>query len=324
MRVDELGDGNSPQVLGFLKNVKYNKFNGWGVEHNTDTVLFLKRLIDSSIDSGIVFACYQNNDIIALLAFNKSPWDTDFFGINSGSIDGLWVDATVSNQVAENAVRALMVQFKSYAASIHLEFCFTSVDSWAGTISKVIQEFNFNYVLTWEDCFLNKKQEPKLKEGYQIGEIYSDELEYIMGLSKDYFKGGRFYLDTNFPGEKADQLYHDLIVNSNDDPTCELAVLRYHDDPMGAFICKEIKYSFSKEFVVRSLRLLVFDGTKSSPGLTTAYIGDVANYLFDKYNCDLVASGVEIHNLPSSVVHNRAGYKFYYTHNAYHWWAENE
>jgi len=317
MSVKTLKDKDFLQLLPFFENVRYNKFNRWGINH----LSYLNYVIESSTKSGEVFVYKINNKIIAILAFSLSPWDTNFYNINAGKINALWVDSTINEQISEKAVRALLQAFQNFAYTIKLNFCFVSLGSWSNMISRVIQENGFKYILSWADCYIGKRSMLKLPEGYNIGEIHPYEVEYIAHLARDYFKGGRFYLDGNFPKDKVDQMYYELIMNSWKDPSCELAVLRNNENPVGAFICKSIKYPFSIEFIVRSLRLLVFDKDKSVPGLATAYIGEVANYLYAKYKCNLVVSGVEIHNLPSLIIHSKAGYKFNYTHNAYHWWA---
>lgn len=322
MIVEEITGANFFRLLPFIAGRKCAKFSLWRVD-SQDCEKYLLHLLNHIAETGKLFVCTENANILCLLAFQELAWDTNYFNYKCGKVESIICTDSISEEKVEESLALLIAHFHNYLKNEGFRHCMADISSWDAFIASTLQQNDFRYILSWGDCFRDSIEPRRLPKDYKIGPIKESELEYIQNLSEDYFNGGRFYLDRNFNRKAIDALYAGLVMNSYNDPKTEILVLRRGTDPIGAFLCKEIEYHFVKPYYVRSLRLLVFDKRKSVPGLATEFISDVANVLYEKLKCNLVVSGLETHNLPSLIIHTRGGYKLNYTHNAYHWWSKD-
>lgn len=300
----------------FLNEFQLEKFNLWFSNQDlTKSYLFQYLLFNQSHLK--IWATIEKDIYVGILIYNYLEWDSNFFKIKCGQINHLLISSKTKKNTRREIIKVLLKQLELYMDEIQLDFCSISVSSWDSDITYQIQEIGFQYVLTWVDCFKNTPIDFSFKDPYEVRLIEEKDYEYIVSLSKNYFKGGRFYLDPNFSNQQADFLYENLIRNSYLDKDSDLQVLYSKDDPIGCCIWKKIEYPFEKIHTVRSLRLLVFDRKKSRPGLATDFLKATTSKLLS--SCDMVVSGLEIHNLPSLSVHQKSNFRFNYTHNVFHW-----
>lgn len=317
--IDDFKDFN---IDFFLDNIDFSKYNLWNITLESNKKQFLV-ILNQIIQQGRVTICSEKDQILCILGFKELYWDSHYFGFKSAKIEILTFAKNIENNLKTSSLKLLISEIHDYLITERFNHCMADISSWDSIISDQLQINKFKYILSWGDCFRNSCRTSLLNNNYEISPIYENELDYITSLSKDYFKGGRFYLDNNFSTDKVNSMYEKLIKNSFRNKSTTILTLRKNNDPIGAFLCKKIEYSFTPFFNVRSLRLLVFDKKKSFPGLATSFISDTANILFDNYNCNLVVSGLEMHNLPSLKIHTKANYKLNYTHNVYHWWNKS-
>lgn len=308
------------ELLEFIEKVEIENFNQWSLE-KSDVCNLIRSNIEILIKNhGEIYLIKKGKFVQGIVGLFENLWDSNFFKLKTYRISFFYLRSDLTGTERSNVSNILSEHVLEVLSKNNVEHCMADISAWDSNISEGIQNIGFKHILGWSDCFIPKNQEKQLNNDYSLGPIKKNELAYISGLSKDYFKGGRFYLDPNFDNETVDLLYNNLILNSYDSSNSEIVVLRKNSDPIGAFICKDISYNFMEKFKVQSLRLLVFDKSKSEPGLATKFIHDIAIYLYENTGCDLVVSGVELHNLPSLKIHSKAGYKLNYVHNAFHWW----
>jgi GNAT superfamily N-acetyltransferase len=114
-------------------------------------------------------------------------------------------------------------------------------------------------------------------------------------------------------------MYSSLVRSSFESGNILLSY-RVKGQPVGLFICKQTKtYSQFAGLRVALLRFLLVDPQFRGRKIAQDLFIRTVNYL--KENCDLVVTGLEIHNIPSLNLHSKLTFSFNYTHNAYHWWG---
>jgi len=165
------------------------------------------------------------------------------------------------NAIIEESLEQILVAFQKYCIESNIKFVYVSVDSYDFTINLALQRAGFRYILTWIDgIFKSSDKLPEIKQKTDVGIIKPDEIDYLKKIaSLYYFKGGRFYLDTNFNKELVDKMYAALITFSFKNNYIML-VYRIKNHPVGIFICKKIvTYDSFSSLLVAPLRFLAID-----------------------------------------------------------------
>jgi GNAT superfamily N-acetyltransferase len=116
-------------------------------------------------------------------------------------------------------------------------------------------------------------------------------------------------------------MYSSLVRTSYESGQILLSY-RVKGQPVGLFICKRITtFPHFDGLRVAPLRFLIVDPQFRGQKIAQDLFIRTVNYLKDY--CDLVVTGLEIHNMPSLNLHVKLSFSFNYTHNAYHWWNQD-
>ncbi len=302
-----------------LDNFSLNNFNRWPGVDKGMICNHLKHILTNY--GGLIFAASINGTIAAVLALRKLEWDTNFFNFNCYKIDYLLANNTYDENVLSLAVKQLIDHYFLFAKKNNIKFSYCSIDSSNRIINRALVEKRFMYLLAWVDGFYKSEKiiENNTDSENNVGLIKENELEFFKDIAADnYFKEGRFYLDSRFDIKKVDKMYSELISNSylNKDI---LLVYRINDRPVGLFICKRIEtFSYFNAMKIAPLRFLIIEPTQRGKGLSYDFFCKTLNYL--KNYSDIVTTGLEIHNIPSLNLHSKLNFTFNYTHNLYHYW----
>lgn len=307
------------RIYSFLKHTKYRKFNLWPNVTDDNIAKFLFEEINKIQNTGKVFFATLHNEIVVLLALNNLHWDTQHFGFKCAKIEYILTNKNLYNSVIEKSLEQILVMFQKHCLESNIKFVSVNIDSWDIVTSLALQKSGFRYILTWIDgVFADFNKLPVIKNDAEVGIIRPDEIAYFAKISSSYFKGGRFYFDSNFKIQLVDKMYADLIKNSYENNDI-MIVYRIKNKSAGLFICKKIvSYKTFSNLKVAHLRYLVVDPEFRNKKVGYNLFVRTIEYLKDK--SDLITTGLEIHNLPSLNLHSKIGFKFNYTHNVYHWW----
>lgn len=296
------------------------KFLNWPIAY--DHLSYQKWRMDSlSSANTLFFGLFERSELKAVVEYQHSPYEIGLLGFKCGSISQFFF----INNLNDNDKRKLLTTFydffNEYRKSEDIKFCFLPLSNTDSVLSSVAQDAGFKYILSWGSCFYNQSHTNScLPEGFYIDFSKKQEhFDQYMLMVKNYFKGGRFYLDLHVPLEKADKLYYDLVENSFKSDIWQFATLfNPQHVPTGYFIWRTIRYPMTKPINVAALRFLATNRDASQKGLATLFLKEVSNLLMREHN--LVSSGIELHNLPSLKIHNNVGYRFNYVYSAYHSW----
>ena len=311
------------QISNFLTKVNYKKFNLYPNVTQDKLINYLVSDLNEIFKVGKIFVSSFNNEIIALAALKILNWDTQHYGYTCASIDYILVNNEVDVNLAKNSLQKLFCEIENYANSEQIKFMSANISACENVISSILQNHNFKYILTWLDgVFQSKKKLSVIYEDHAVGVLKESELDNIQKIvSTSYFKGGRFYFDSNFDNYAVNQMYLKLIMSSYQNDDIMLAY-RIKGEPIGLFICKKItKNKYFDNLKVAPLRYLLVDTSSRQKNIGYDLFARTLNYLMD-YS-DIITTGFEVHNLPSLNLHNKLNFQFNYAHNVHHWWAKS-
>jgi len=308
------------RIYSFLKHTKYRKFNLWPNATDDNIAKFLFEEINEIQNTGKIFIATMHNEIVALLAINNLIWDTHHFGFKCAKVEYFLTNKNLDNSIIEKSLEQILITFQKYCLESRIKFVAASIDSWDIFTNLALQKAGFRYILTWIDgIFKNSNKLPEVKEDTNVGLIIPEELNYFQKISSaNYFKGGRFYFDSNFDRQLVNKMYSNLIKSSykNNDI---MVVYRIKKQPVGLFICPTVNYNSLSNLKVAIIRFIIIDPEFRNKRIAYKLFAKTIEYLKNKSN--LITTGLEVHNLPSLNLHSKIGFKFNYTHNVYHWWS---
>ena len=305
--------------FGQLDSSEKEKFNLWPVDFNAH-IYHTERLNNIPADKVLFFATIYNQSIQALLEFQYNDYESQLLGFTCGTVVNVYHKLGISNQEREKSINKLFTFLQTFREEKKIKFCFLAVSSWDILLSLAVQQQGFRYMLTWGKCFYNKDRGLQLPEGFRVSmEKKTEHLDSFVKMTKDYFKGGRFYMDPSIDNAKTDIMYRDLVTSCFHSPAYDFIVLfNPENNPVSVFISKKQTYKFKNDFEVHGLRFLLSDRKNFPGGIGASFLNETSRLL--ERQASLVDSGIELHNLPSLKIHNDAGYKFNYVYAGYHSW----
>jgi ribosomal protein S18 acetylase RimI-like enzyme len=308
------------KLYTLLLNCEYRRFNGWpGADLQSIANYLYDDICQSGNEANLITASNQGR-LVALLAYASLDWDTRHYNHKSGHIQHLLTDNSLDQTLIEKSLEHVLRMFEQRCIDSGIEFVYADLDSWDFAKSAALQTAHFKYILSRVDGFVKEKIKPiHVFDDVDVSTVRSDEIAFFEKISaQSYFRGGRFYADPDFDQARVDQMYANIVRSSYESKQI-LIVYRVKGQPVGLFICKRIvDYPHFSGLRVAPLRFLIVDPQFRDRKIAQDLFIHTVNYL--KNSCDLVTTGLEIHNLPSLNLHTKLSYRFNYTHNAYHWW----
>jgi hypothetical protein len=307
------------QISKFLKNVNFNRFNNYPKIQANGLRDYLTGQLKKSFDNGTIFISSGNSDIIAMISLQTLDWDSKHFGYKCASIDYYLYDKNINKGLLVKAFNELLTGVREYALQECIKFISVAIDSWDNYFSEALQSNKYKYILTWIDGIYKPGEKLSLTDGdHEICLMDESELDfYKETAANEYFKGGRFYFDRNFDELHVRGMYSALITSSYSNNYIMLSY-RIHGKPVGLFVCKKIiTYQHFDNLRVAPLRYLIISPEARGIHIGKNLFSATLNYLSDY--CDIITTGLEVHNLASLNLHSKLNFKFNYTHNVFHW-----
>jgi RimJ/RimL family protein N-acetyltransferase len=296
-----------------------NPFLLWPEVTKEKITRFLIKALKEDSNNGRSFYFEKDKKIHLYFQIQELPWDTKHFGYKCATIKHFFIDEEIDFKKIDDISAYIMPLFIRYIKDENIRFLSADLDSRSKNANYFIQALKFRFILNWIDGMWVSKQLGQDDSVLKVSNILPDEIEmYSKIATTSYFKEGRFYIDKVFDQLKADKLYGELIKNaflSND------ILLSYRDGntPIGIFVCKQIKtYADFNNLKVAHLRFLLVNPAYQGKSYGYRIFRSTLEYLKDK--CDLITTGLESHNLISLNLHSKMGFKFTYSHNAFHFW----
>jgi hypothetical protein len=263
---------------------------------------------------------YQGRFVI-FLRFVFLKWDSEHFGYSCYKIQIQLINMEFDFQFyTQKLIPFIKKKFDEFNLINKIRFVFADTDARSKIQNAIMHGLGFSFIVSWIDGFKIPNIEPNrlIDRGLSFGLIEEGEVSYLSEIAKnDYFEGGRFFFDHHFDDNKVREMYSSLVINSAKN---DLAlVLKMKNRPVGLFIVKKIQEYSAFDFMkVAHLRYLIIDPEFRQQGLGKIIFINTINYLCGI--CDLVTTGLEVSNIESLNLHIKLGFKFNYSHNAYHYW----
>jgi len=302
-----------------LLNCDYRRFTGWPGADVHSVAEYLCDDICQPRNLGNTITAFDGHRLVALLTYSDLDWDSRHYGYKSGHIQHLLTNNNLDHSLIRQSLDQVLSSFKQRCLDAKIEFVSADLGSWDFNKGFALQTANFKYVITQIDGFVKKKIDPiRVGDEVEVGPIGSDEVEYFEQLvAQSYFLGGRFYADPGFDRIRVNQMYASLVRTSYENGQILLSY-RVKGQPVGLFICRSIEtYSHFGGLGVAHLRFLIVDPRFRGRKIAQDLFVRTVNFLRDY--CELVVTGLEIHNIPSLNLHANLSFSFNYSHNTYHW-----
>ena len=299
-----------------------NPYNLWPeVNFEQITALRIEQITNDEKTSE-VFCNMKDGVPFCYFQLHNLKWDSNHFGFKCCQIKHFYIDETLSFDEIENILKTIKPRLINYLKKNSLYFISADINSQSKNGNYFIQLLGFQYILNWINGFYSTSKKINVEIDYKVGLIKPNEVKDVSLIAlKDYYKGGRFYSDKCFDVKRVGKLYESIIQNSysNNDV---ILILRINEKPVGAFISKPvIEYEKFNNLKVAHLRFLVIDEKYRKMSIGKSLFLSTIKYFQDK--SDLIVTGLESHNLVSMNLHSKLGFKYNYSHNAYHLWTKN-
>lgn len=309
-----------------LKNLivqrnKDNPFFFWPRVTAESITSYLSNTLNEEINLGKTFLSYKKGNINSFFQIQNSAWDSSHFGFKCASVKHLYIDKNTNYNEIDEIIKIIKPDFIKYLADEQVKFLFADIPSRNNIDSYFIQSLGFRFILNWIDGLWVDSKFNNDNTGIKINKILPEEVEIYSKLATtSYYNEGRFYMDNKFDRIKVDRMYGELIRNSflsND------IILTCHegDIPIGIIICKKIKDYNEFNLRVAPLRFFMVNPAHRNKSFGHKIFRASLEYLSGI--SDIITTGLETHNVLSLNLHAKLGFKFTYSHNAFHLWLKD-
>lgn len=270
-------------------------------------------------DSECVQAISSSQELLGLLVFKLSRWDTEHFGYNVVIIDA--VIAKESDYFQEREIaEALLKEFLVWCQSHRIRFISVKVPA---LNLPVVHSFESQEFLFYEAWIYNKFDHNKLdkqrRAPYNLRFAGEDDFKLMLKYSKGAFSTHRFYIDPHIPYQKANSLYTKWIHTSIEDPNQKILTLDIDKKPMAFMTYYESDLSkyFNLKFAM--WKMAVLDPSGRGKGFGTDFF--ISLMFHHRQNgLDVTDSGISMRNVSSLNLHTKLNFKFISTLVTFHKW----
>lgn len=260
-------------------------------------------------------------EMLGLLLFRLSQWDTDHFGYPVAIVDSLYTSDLGYEKEFEVA-GVLLRHFDEWCRSSGIRFISARVPSIHLPIVHSFEQNGFRYIETW---IYNKFDLHRLDDVQKtmptLRKANPSDVELMLEYSKDAFSTQRFYADPRIELDKADSLYRKWILTSVADPQQEILVMDKDSKPAAFMIYyrKDMRDYFGSRFAM--WKMAVLDPNNRGKGVGTDFFLALM-YQHLKEDLDIVDSGLTMRNLASLNLHNKLGFKIVASVITFHKWVD--
>ena len=280
---------------------------------------FLSKAIKEDSNVGKSFFFEKDEKIYLYFQIQDLLWDTKHFGYKCSIIKHFYIDEEINFRNVDKIKKQILPTFENYINDEKIRFLSADITSQSKNGNYFIQSLGFRFILNWIDGIWSPKKFEQNDSDFTGRNILPHEVDMFSKIATfSYYKEGRFYTDKEFDPIKVYNLYGELIKNSFLSNDIMLS-FRDGETPIGIFVCKKIKtYEDFNNLKVAHLRFLLVNPAYRNKSYGYKIFKATLAHLKNK--CDLITTGLESHNLISINLHYKMGFKFTYSHNAFHYW----
>ncbi|GEM_PF-1193407 len=258
-------------------------------------------------------------ELLGILLFRLSRWDTEHFGYNVVVIESMSV-AELDYDRKVGVANALLRQFHEWCRNANIRFAAIRVSALDLPVIHSFEQSGFHYIESW----VYVKYDLRRLDGVasapcELRMARPEDCKLMLEYSKGAFATHRFYADTRFGTDKANSLYEKWIQSAFDDPNQQIFVHEIDDKPAAFLICYEedLRPYFGLGFTVWKMSLL--DPARRGKGLGNDFYMAIMQHQ-RRNGIDIMDSGVSLRNVHSMNLCIKLNFKVVSTVATYHKW----
>ena len=302
-------DGDDLRTL--IEQYKYGRYCEdvtLPLERSRLVVLDLVQQHQSRDDSKCVADFSPSGQLLGVLLFRLSQWDTDHFGYNVAIID--WVITAESDyDQKREIVDALLEQFHAWCPTAGIRFVSVKVPAMDLPAVHSFERWGFRYIESWiyNNYNLDKADEFE-KPSWELRLAKPDDCSVLLDYSKGAFVTQRFHADPYIARDKADSLYEKWILTAFQDPRQDILVLDIENKPVASMIYyrNDLRQHLGLQFAMWKMALL--DPASRGKGVGTNFFVSLLHHHGEE-GLDVVDSGLSMRNLASLNLHIKLNFK---------------
>lgn len=315
------------ETEGLIEQYKYGRYiedRSLPLKDSRRFMLDYMRRFISQDDSECISAFSSAGQLLGVLLFRLSRWDTELFEYKVAIIDSIITRELVYDQSLK-AANALLEHFLVWCKTSDIRFVSAKVPALNLPVVHSLENFGFRYIESW---IYNKYDLNKIdglsEVPYELRLARPNDCHVMLDYAKGAFATHRFYADPFIPRQKADSLYEKWIITAFRDLQQEILVLDVENKPVAFMIYykNDLRQYFGLQFAMWKMALL----NPASRGKKLGIDFFIAVMRHNrKDGLDVVESGLSMRNLASLNLHIRLNFKVISTLANFHkWLTSNE
>ncbi len=260
-----------------------------------------------------------SEELLGLLLFRLSEWDSEHFGYNVAVIESI-ISKSLGYEQELEIVNILIEKFFSWCETSKIRFVSVRVPALNLPVIHSMERWGFNYIENW---IFNKFDLSKLsgfiKPPLRLRLARQGDLDYMLDYSKDAFSTQRFHADAHITCNQANSLYHKWILTAYNDPNQEILVCDIENKPAALMIYyrSDLQQYFGLRFAMWKMALL--DPQYRSKGLGKDFFVALL-YHHQEEDLNVVDSGLTTRNIASLNLHTKLNFEVITTLVTFHRW----
>ncbi len=312
-----------PQLEALVAQYRYGRYcedRSLPIEDSRRLVLDRAREYLGSDDSKCVTALSSQGDLLGLVLFKLSAWDTEHFGYNVVVVDSVMV-AERGNAGRAEIANALVAELCAWCKSADVRFASARVSALDLAVIHGLEGGGFRFIESWiaNKYDLDRIEELACDNRYELRTSRPDDCPVMIEYSSGAFATHRFHADPGIDRDKAESLYAKWIRSAFDDDGQEILVLDVDSRPLAFMIY--YRNDLSRYFGLRFAmwKMAVLDPARRGAGIGTDFFISVMERN-RKDGMDVVDSGLSMRNVASMNLHIKLNFKMLATFVTFHKW----
>jgi GNAT superfamily N-acetyltransferase len=286
--------------------------------------LVLDRLLQylAQPDSRRIAAYSPAGELLGLITFKISDWDSEHFGVTTAIIETI-VTRKLDYEKELYLANTLVRKFLDWSKTSEVRFVSVKVPSKDLPVVHGLESNGFHFIESW---IFNKFDLSRLEDlsepSHKLRLARPEDRDFMVEYSHDAFSTHRFHADAHIPRKRADSLYEKWILTAFDDPHQEILVLDSDQRPAAFMIyyLSDLRPYFGQQYVMWKMGLL--DPQSRSKGLGRLFFTSLL-YHHRAGGFDVVDSGLSIRNIASLNLHTRLNFKITCSLVTFHRWLDD-
>ncbi len=312
-------DGNLLiEIKDFIKKLSYGRLLGDSKLDKDVAVEIELNKIYNYLTQGHIFLLFENNNILGLIGYKNSEWDSDHFGFPVCKLDYFLINEDFKDNIS--VTKKLYSNFDQWRTKNNIKVCFAQIDSSNFIPCEILQKNNFMFY----ECITQRSKnlndfDPEIFDQINYRFASKKDSEILENIAKsNTFSKSHFYLDNNFDRNKVDSLYSKWIRKAINNKENKIIIIEENTDIAGFFIYRffnlmGVKLKFAQlEFVAINKE---FRGIGLGKKIFEAVISECYNN-----NIEIIDSTLVDKNIISQKIHEKYGFNLVNTYYKFHKW----